>query len=131
MLDLITYALLKKKIEEAATGISNIRYENGSLVFELADGTTTSTPIDFPGADVPTFQYEPEENLLKISYSDGTVLQIPTWNEERIAVQEARTATLETTVSSLENSVGRLENLGLFVKDGKLHIQYTQGDDTK
>lgn len=124
MLDLITYALLKKKIEEAATGISDIRYENGALIFELADGSTTSTPIDFPEADVPTFQYESEENLLKISYSDGTILQVPTWNE-------ARTAALEEKTISLENSVGRLENLGLFVKDGKLHIQYTQGDDTK
>lgn len=42
MLDLITYALLKSKISEAATGIQSVKVENGELIFTLSDGSVVS-----------------------------------------------------------------------------------------
>ena len=38
MLDIITYALLRKQITTAASGISDVRAEGDELVFVLADG---------------------------------------------------------------------------------------------
>lgn len=47
MFDVVTYALLKKQIASAATGIQKIEYKDGSLIFTLFDGSTISTPIEF------------------------------------------------------------------------------------
>ena len=38
MLDIITYALLRKQIATAASGVSDVRAEGDELIFVLADG---------------------------------------------------------------------------------------------
>ena len=38
MIDLTTYALLRKQITTAASGVSDVRAEGDDLVFVLADG---------------------------------------------------------------------------------------------
>ena len=38
MIDLTTYALLRKQITSVASGISDVRAEGDELVFVLADG---------------------------------------------------------------------------------------------
>ena len=46
MFDVVTYALVKKMIGTAATGIEKVEYKDGNLIFTLPDGSTISTPLD-------------------------------------------------------------------------------------
>lgn len=46
LFDVVTYALVKKMIGSAATGIEKVEYKDGNLIFTLPDGSTISTPLD-------------------------------------------------------------------------------------
>lgn len=67
-MDLITYALLKKKLSQSSAGVSDIQYKDGALVFILGDGSELS--IDMPQDD---FTITPEGNL-QIETADGKQL---------------------------------------------------------
>lgn len=49
MLDIITYALLRKQIASAASGISDVRAEGDELVFVLADGREVRVAVPATG----------------------------------------------------------------------------------
>ena len=72
MFDVVTYALVKKMVGQAATGIAGAEYKDGKLIFTLADGSTLEVPLDISsgvkGARIN------EENALVIDFSDGTSL---------------------------------------------------------
>ena len=72
MFDVVTYALVKKLVGQAATGIVGVEYKDGSLIFTLADGSTIRTPLDISsgvaGASLN------EEGALVIEFNDGTSL---------------------------------------------------------
>lgn len=56
-MDLITYALLNKKIKDVeGAGIESITVENGYLIFTMKDGTTQS--VEFPSQIVEGYYYE-------------------------------------------------------------------------
>lgn len=76
MIDLITYALLKRKLSEAATGISEAKIENGNLVFVLADGSQLDCGNIF-GGDSPIINVAATADLLTFSYLDGTSQSLP------------------------------------------------------
>lgn len=123
MLDLVTYALLKRKLSEVSSGISNVRYENSALIFELVDGTTLETPIDFPATNLVDARLDSAANLV-ITFADGSELLFPS-NEEKINTLNDQLQTLNESQTHLSETV---QNLGLFVRDGKLYIEY-EGDD--
>ena len=111
MFDVVTYALLKKKIEQAASGIQDIKYQDGVLIFSLADGNRIEVPLDISsgvaGAAIN------ENGALEISFSDGTKLiyDVPTLVEQK-----------------LDEHITLFESLGLSVIDGKLHMTYEGGE---
>lgn len=48
-MDIITYALLKRKMAMGGTTITGAKIENGQLIFELSDGSTISAgAIEIP-----------------------------------------------------------------------------------
>lgn len=49
MLDIITYALLRKQIATAASGVSDVRAEGDELVFVLADGREVRVVVPATG----------------------------------------------------------------------------------
>lgn len=49
MIDLTTYALLRKQITTAASGVSDVRAEGDELVFVLADGHEVRVAIPATG----------------------------------------------------------------------------------
>lgn len=49
MLDIITYALLRKQIATAASGVTDVRAEGDELVFVLADGREVRVAVPVTG----------------------------------------------------------------------------------
>ena len=68
-MDLITYALLIKKIKAAGTGIADIKKEGGYIVFVMQDGT--EFPIEDSTKDIIAVEID-EDNYIVVTYEDGT-----------------------------------------------------------
>lgn len=69
MMDLLTYAILKKKLSSSSTGVSDIQYRDGALVFILGDGSEVS--IDLPQDE---FRITPEGDLEIVTADGNTIL---------------------------------------------------------
>lgn len=138
MFDVVTYALLKKTIGQAATGISKVEYVDGKLVFTLMDGTIVETPLDIQGSDVKSI-FLNEDGALVVEFNDGTNLIFTAATKEDLAAVEEKVEALETSYSELNEAHNNLyeahsmlaaefEDLGLSVVDGKLNITYNEGE---
>lgn len=130
MFDIVTYALLKKQIGQAATGISKVEYIDGNLIFTLADGSTISTPLPLTsGVAGATIN---EEGSLVIEFSDGTTLTYEAATKKELAAAEEKINNLETSYNTLNEAHSELKNafddLGLSVVDGKLNITYEENE---
>ena len=68
-MDLITYALLIKKIKAAGTGIADIKKEDGYIVFVMQDGTEFK--IEDSTKDIIAVDID-EDNYIVVTYEDGT-----------------------------------------------------------
>lgn len=130
MFDIVTYALVKKLIGQAATGISKVEYKDGKLIFTLPDGSTIDTPLDISsgvaGASLN------EEGALVIEFSDGTSLTYAAATKEDLQKVEEKVNTLGENLQTLAASHNTLNeafnDLGLSVVDGKLNITYEEGE---
>lgn len=133
MLDVVTYALLKKKIEQAATGITGAEYKDGKLIFTLGDGSKLEVPLDISSGVAGALVNE--SGALVISFSDGTnlIYDVPTLITNAIAPVENRLTQLESSqqelTQALENHVNDFDSLGLSVVDGLLSITYNEEND--
>lgn len=133
MLDVVTYALLKKKIEQAATGITGAEYKDGKLIFTLGDGSKLEVPLDISSGVAGALVNE--SGALVISFSDGTnlIYDVPTLIANALAPVENRLTQLESSqqelTQALENHVNDFDSLGLSVVDGLLCITYNEEND--
>lgn len=133
MLDVVTYALLKKKIEQAATGITGAEYKDGKLIFTLGDGSKLEVPLDISSGVAGALVNE--SGALVISFSDGTnlIYDVPTLIANALAPVENRLTQLESSqqelTQALENHVNDFDSLGLSVVDGLLSITYNEEND--
>ena len=133
MFDVITYALLKKKIEQAATGITGAEYKDGKLIFTLGDGSKLEVPLDISSGVAGALVNE--SGALVISFSDGTnlIYDVPTLIANALAPVENRLTQLESSqqelTQALENHVNDFDSLGLSVVDGQLCITYNEEND--
>ena len=71
MLDLITYALLKSKISEAATGIQGAEIKEGELVFTLSDGSIVSAGKLWDKNSSPITNVKFEDSALIVEHLSG------------------------------------------------------------
>lgn len=71
MLDLITYALLKSKTNEAATGIQGVEVKGGELVFTLSDGSVISAGKLWDENSSPITNINFEDSTLIVEHLDG------------------------------------------------------------
>lgn len=130
MFDVVTYALVKKMIGTAATGISNVEFKDGKLIFTLSDGSTIETPLDIStgvaGASLN------EEGALVIEFSDGTSLTYAAATKEELQKVQEEVKDLGSNLETLQTSHNALNeafnDLGLSVVDGKLNITYEEGE---
>ena len=133
MFDVVTYALLKKKIEQAATGITGAEYKDGKLIFTLGDGSKLEVPLDISSGVAGALV--DESGALVISFSDGTnlIYDVPTLIANALAPVENRLTQLESSqqklTQALENHVNDFDSLGLSVVDGLLSITYNEEND--
>lgn len=133
MLDVVTYALLKKKIEQAATGITGAEYKDGKLIFTLGDGSKLEIPLDISSGVAGALVNE--SGALVISFSDGTnlIYDVPTLIANALAPVENRLTQLESSqqelTQALENHIDDFDSLGLSVVDGLLSITYNEEND--
>jgi len=131
LFDVVTYALVKKLVGQAATGISKVEYKDGKLIFTLADGSTIDTPLDISsgvaGASLN------EEGALVIEFSDGTTLTYAAATKEELQAIEEKVNTLGENLENLTASHNTLNeafnDLGLSVVDGKLNITYEKENE--
>lgn len=128
MFDVVTYALLKRKIEQAATGITGAEYKEGKLIFTLGDGSKLEVPLDISSGVAGALVNE--SGALVISFSDGTnlIYDVPTLIANALAPVENRLTQLESSqqelTQALENHIDNFDSLGLSVVDGLLCITY-------
>lgn len=130
MFDVVTYALVKKLVGQAATGIQKVEYKDGKLIFTLPDGSTIDTPLDISsgvaGASLN------EEGALVIEFSDGTSLTYAAALKEDLQEVQEKVNTLGENLQTLAASHNTLNeafnDLGLSVVDGKLNITYEEGE---
>ena len=138
MFDVVTYALLKKAISQAATGFEKVEYKDGKLIFTLPDGNTIETPLDIKGSDVKNISLN-TEGALVVEFNDGTNLVFAAATKEDLAKVEKKVETLETSYTNLSEAHNTLseahtmladfvDDLGLSVVDGKLNITYNEGE---
>jgi hypothetical protein len=133
MFDVVTYALLKRKIEQAATGITGAEYKDGKLIFTLGDGSKLEVPLDISSGVAGALVNE--SGALVISFSDGTnlIYDVPTLIANALAPVENRLTQLESSqqelTQALENHVNDFDSLGLSVVDGLLCITYNEEND--
>lgn len=138
MFDVVTYALLKKTISQAATGIEKVEYKDGKLIFTLPDGNIVETPLDIKGSDVKNISLN-SEGALVVEFNDGTNLVFAAATKEELAAVEKKVETLETSYTNLSEAHNTLseahtmladfvDDLGLSVVDGKLNITYNKGE---
>lgn len=133
MFDVVTYALLKKKIEQAATGITGAEYKDGKLIFTLGDGSKLEVPLDISSGVAGALVNE--SGALVISFLDGTnlIYDAPTLIANALAPVENRLTQLESSqqelTQALENHVNDFDSLGLSVVDGLLCITYNEEND--
>ena len=117
-------------IGTAATGISNVEFKDGKLIFTLSDGSTIETPLDIStgvaGASLN------EEGALVIEFSDGTSLTYAAATKEELQKVQEEVTNLEENLANLTTSHNALNeafnDLGLSVVDGKLNITYEEGE---
>lgn len=130
MFDVVTYALVKKLVSQAAAGISKVEYKDGKLIFTLPDGSTLETPLDISsgvaGASLN------EEGALVIEFSDGTSLIYAAATKEDLQKVQEEVKDLGSNLETLQTSHSLLQSafddLGLSVVDGKLNITYEEGE---
>lgn len=70
MLDVITYALLRKQIASAASGISDVRAEGSDLIFVLSDGREVRVAVPATGIR----NAEVRDGALVLTLADGQEL---------------------------------------------------------
>lgn len=70
MLDVITYALLRKQIASAASGISDVRAEGSDLIFVLSDGREVRVEVPTTGMR----DAEVRDGALVLTLADGQEL---------------------------------------------------------
>ena len=107
MFDVVTYALVKKMIGQAATGISKVEYKDGALVFTLADGSTISTPLDISSGVAGA--HLTEDGALVIEFSDGPSLTYAAASKEDLQKLEEKVSEAEKTLSNLTDSHNSLQ----------------------
>lgn len=71
MLDLITYALLKSKISETATGIQSVKVENGELIFTLSNGSVVSAGKLWDENSSPITNVKFEDSTIIVEHLSG------------------------------------------------------------
>lgn len=74
-MDLITYALCKKMVAAAASGISKIEVQGSDLIFTTSTGEKISVTLPFPASSVISITIDENSNLL-YTMSDGTVVNV-------------------------------------------------------
>ena len=76
-MDLITYALCKKMVAAAASGITKIEVRGSDLVFTTSPAEETSVTLPFPASSVISISIDEDRNLL-YTMSDGTIVNVGT-----------------------------------------------------
>lgn len=89
MLDLITYALLKSKISEAATGIQGAEVKGGELIFTLSDGSVVSAGKLWDENSSPITNINFEDSTLIVEHLNGKkeTLNLPQNNIKGVELQ--------------------------------------------
>ena len=76
-MDLITYALCKKMVAAAASGITKIEVRGSDLVFTTSTGEEISVTLPFPASSVISISIDEDRNLV-YTMSDGTIVTVGT-----------------------------------------------------
>ena len=130
MFDVVTYALLKKQIASAATGIEKVEYKDGNLIFTLLDGSTINTPLEFESFGGENIELDTSTNTLTFKFNDGTSLSYAAPSIKQFEELEKSLEDLTASHNSLSEShitlQSAFEALGLSVVDGKLNITYEE-----
>ena len=130
MFDVVTYALLKKQIASAATGIEKVEYKDGNLIFTLLDGSTINTPLEFESFGGENVELDTSTNTLIFKFNDGTSLSYAAPSIKQFEELEKSLEDLTASHNSLSENHTTLQSafeaLGLSVVDGKLNITYEE-----
>lgn len=75
MIDLTTYALLRKQITSAASGVSDVRAEGDELIFVLADGREVRVAV--PATGIRNAEVRDEALVLTLADGEEVIYRPP------------------------------------------------------
>lgn len=121
MIDLTTYALLRKQIATAASGVSDVRAEGDELVFVLADGNEVRVAI--PATEIRDAVVR--DDVLVLTLEDGKEVVV-----DATLTKEGQAADAKVTgeaVRKLKSDLGDLHTRLNAVDDKDFEIEWEQG----
>ena len=130
MLDLITYALLKGKINEAATGIQGAEVKGGELVFTLSDGSIVSAGKLWDNESSPITNVSFEGSLLIVEHLDGKkeTLDLPANGVKNVELQDTNLVFTFSDNTQLIAPIAGKQITAAEIKDN--HLIFTFSDSS-
>lgn len=130
MLDLITYALLKSKISEAATGIQSVEIRDGELIFTLSDGSTTSAGKLWDNESSPITNINFENSLLVVEHLNGKkeTLNLPQSGVKNVELQDTNLVFTFSDNTQLVAPISGKQITAAEIKDN--HLIFTFSDSS-
>lgn len=130
MLDLITYALLKSKISEAATGIQSVEIRDGELIFTLSDGSTTSAGKLWDNESSPITNVSFEDFLLVVEHLNGEkeTLNLPQSGVKNVELQDTNLVFTFSDNTQLVAPISGKQITAAEIKDN--HLIFTFSDSS-
>lgn len=130
MLDLITYALLKSKISEAATGIQGVEIRDGELIFTLSDGSTTSAGKLWDNDSSPITNVSFEDSLLIVEHLNGKkeTLNLPESGVKNVELQDTNLVFTFFDNTQLVAPIAGKQIVAAKIKDN--HLIFTFSDSS-
>lgn len=130
MLDLITYALLKSKINEAATGIQGAEVKGGELIFTLSDGSIVSAGKLWDNESSPITNVSFEGSLLIVEHLDGKkeTLDLPANGVKNVELQDTNLVFTFSDNTQLIAPIAGKQITAAEIKDN--HLIFTFSDSS-
>ena len=130
MLDLITYALLKSKINEAAIGIQGAEVKEGELIFTLSDGSVVSAGKLWDNESSPITNVSFEGSLLIVEHLDGKkeTLDLPANGVKNVELQDTNLVFTFSDNTQLIAPIAGKQITAAEIKDN--HLIFTFSDSS-
>lgn len=121
-MDVVTYALLNKKIKGLISGVKSVSVQGHSIIFELNDGSTQTMTFDQPadGVSITDVDVDTDKHLI-VTFSDGNTIdagEIPTVKGDKGDKGEKGDTGFSPTITENPDNTNEIYKLDVTNEDG-------------